>query len=85
MASLFDIPVIPHGHSLHAAMHLIASQSPAVCPLAEYLILKMRSYYHFEKNAPAPKAAHFALPEGPGFGIELDDAKVEARQLMHWS
>jgi len=85
VASLFDIPVIPHGHSLHAAMHLIASQSPAVCPLAEYLILKMRSYYHFEKNAPAPKAAHFALPEGPGFGIELDDAKIEARQSMHWS
>ena len=85
VASLFDIPVIPHGHSLHAAMHLIASQSPAVCPLAEYLILKMRSYYHFEKNAPAPKAAHFALPEAPGFGIELDDARIEARQLLHWS
>jgi L-alanine-DL-glutamate epimerase-like enolase superfamily enzyme len=85
VASLFDVPVIPHGHSLHAAMHLIASQSPAVCPLAEYLILKMRSYYHFEKNQPAPKGAHFALPESPGFGIELDDARIEARQLMHWS
>jgi L-rhamnonate dehydratase len=85
VASIFDVPVIPHGHSLHAAMHLIASQSPAVCPLAEYLILKMRSYYHFEKNGPAPKAAHFALPEGPGFGIELDDTRIEARQLMHWS
>ena len=85
VASLFDVPVIPHGHSLHAAMHLIASQSPAVCPLAEYLILKMREYYHFEKNAPAPKAAHFTLPEGPGFGIELDDAKIESRQQLHWS
>ena len=29
IASLFDVPVIPHGHSLHAALHLIASQSPA--------------------------------------------------------
>ena len=85
VASIFDVPVIPHGHSLHAAMHAIASQSPAVCPLAEYLILKMRSYYHFEKQAPAPKAAHFALPEGPGFGIEWDDSKIEARQLLHWS
>ena len=53
LASIFDVPVIPHGHSLHAALHLIASQSPAVCPLAEYLILKMRSYYHFEKHPPA--------------------------------
>ena len=56
LASLFDVPVIPHGHSLHAALHVIASQSPAVCPLAEYLILKMQSYYHFEKNPPALQA-----------------------------
>lgn len=85
LASIFDVPVIPHGHSLHAALHLIASQSPAVCPLAEYLILKMRSYYHFEKHPPVPKNAHFALPDAPGYGIELDDAKVESRQQMHWS
>ncbi len=85
LASVFDVPVIPHGHSLHAALHVIASQSPAVCPLAEYLILKMKSYYHFEKNPPAIKNAHFSLAEAPGYGIELDDAKVEARELMHWN
>ena len=84
-ASVFDVPVIPHGHSLHAALHVIASQSPAVCPLAEYLILKMQSYYHFEKKALAPKAAHFALPEGAGYGIELDEAKIESRELMKWA
>jgi L-rhamnonate dehydratase len=85
VASIFDVPVIPHGHSIHAALHLIASQSPAVCPLAEYLILKMRSYYHFEKNPPVLKEAHFALPENPGYGIELDDSKVESREQMHWT
>jgi L-rhamnonate dehydratase len=85
VASLFDVPVIPHGHSLHAALHLIASQSPAVCPLAEYLILKMQSYYHFEKNPPALTRAHFSLPESPGYGIELDAAKVESQEQMHWN
>jgi L-alanine-DL-glutamate epimerase-like enolase superfamily enzyme len=85
LASIFDVPVIPHGHSLHAALHVIASQSPAVCPLAEYLIVKMQSYYHFEKTPPAPKDAHFALPEGPGYGIELDESKVEARELLRWA
>ncbi|HEV2691214.1 MAG TPA: enolase C-terminal domain-like protein [Bryobacteraceae bacterium] len=85
LASIFDVPVIPHGHSLHAALHLIASQSPAVCPLAEYLIIKMKSYYHFEKNPPVLKNAHLLLPEGPGYGIELDDAKIESRELMHWT
>jgi L-rhamnonate dehydratase len=85
LASIFDVPVIPHGHSLHAALHLIASQSPAVCPLAEYLILKMRSYYHFEKNPPAIKDAHFALPDTPGYGIELDETRVESREVVHWA
>lgn len=84
IASLFDVPVIPHGHSIHAALHVIASQSPAVCPLAEYLVLKMQSYYHFEKNAPTIEKAHFALPDTPGFGIELDQAKVESQQLLKW-
>jgi L-rhamnonate dehydratase len=84
LASIFDLPVIPHGHSLHAALHVIGSQSPAVCPLAEYLVIKMRSYYHFEKNPLALKNAHIALPDSPGYGIEIDDAKVDSRELMHW-
>ncbi len=85
VASLFDVPVIPHGHSLHAALHLIASQSPAVCPLAEYLILKMQSYYHFESHPLELESAHFALPDRPGYGIELDESKIESRELMKWS
>ncbi len=84
VASLYDVPVIPHGHSIHAALHVIASQSPAVCPLAEYLILKMKSYYHFEKNPPAVQNAHIALPDSPGYGIEWDDARIEAREMLHW-
>jgi L-alanine-DL-glutamate epimerase-like enolase superfamily enzyme len=77
VASLHDAQVIPHGHSLHAALHFVASQSPMTCPLSEYLILKMSSYYHFEKHAPAPVRARIALPEGPGFHIELDPARIE--------
>lgn len=82
VASLHDAEVIPHGHSLHAALHVIASQSPMTCPLAEYLILKMQSYYHFEKNPPRPVKARIALPQGHGFGIELDTAKVEKQNLL---
>lgn len=85
LASIFDVPVIPHGHNLHAALHLIASQPPSTCPLAEYLILKMQSYYHFDKTPPAPVKAHFALSEAPGFGIELDDARIESRELLKWA
>ncbi|MEZ5403349.1 MAG: enolase C-terminal domain-like protein [Bryobacteraceae bacterium] len=77
IASAYDAQVIPHGHSLHTALHVVASQSPMTCPLVEYLILKMDSYHHFEKNELRPVNGMIELPERPGFGIELDPAKVE--------
>ncbi len=77
VASLHDARVIPHGHSVHAALHVVASQSPMTCPLVEYLVIKMGNYYHFEKDPPRPVRGKIALPERPGFGIELDPAKVE--------
>lgn len=82
VASLHDVPVIPHGHSIHAAAHVIASQSPMTFPLAEYLINKMKSYYHFEKNPPVPVRARLALPAGPGFGIEFDVSKIESQTVL---
>jgi L-alanine-DL-glutamate epimerase-like enolase superfamily enzyme len=82
IASLYDVPVIPHGHSIHSALHTVASQSPSTCPLVENLMLKMSSYHHFEKTPPALKGAFFVLPEAPGFGIELDPAKIEKQSLM---
>ncbi|CAN5771450.1 hypothetical protein BH10ACI4_BH10ACI4_22760 [soil metagenome] len=84
VASLHDVPVIPHGHCIHAAVHVIASQSPMTFPLGEYLINKMRHFYHFELKAPFPEQAHFALPTGPGFNIELDPAKIDTQKMLAW-
>lgn len=85
VASVFDVRVIPHGHALHAPLHVVASQSPMTCPLVEYLVTKMRDYYHFEKYPLQLVGARFALPERPGFGIELDPAKVEKQTLQQWT
>jgi L-rhamnonate dehydratase len=82
VASLHDVPVIPHGHSLRAAVHIIASQSPMTFPLGEYLINKMRHYYHFESNPLVPEKAHIALPTGPGFNVQLDPAKIESQTVL---
>jgi L-rhamnonate dehydratase len=82
IASLHDVRVIPHGHSLHAALHVILSQSPMTFPLAEFLVIKMRTYYHFETNPPMPVRAHFAVPTTPGFGITLDESKIESRTTL---
>ena len=85
VCSLHDVHLIPHGHSLHTALHVVASQSPMTCPLVEFLVLKMESYHHFEQHPPAPAGGRIALPAGPGFGIELDPAKVEKQTVVKWS
>jgi L-rhamnonate dehydratase len=86
LASVHDLQVAPHGHNIHAALHVVASQSPMTCPLVEYLILKMSgNYYHFDKNRPAPVNGVFPLDERPGFGMELDPALIENQTQMKWA
>jgi L-rhamnonate dehydratase len=85
VASLHDVHVIPHGHALHAALHVVASQPPMTCPLVEYLINKMSGFHHFEKQPPGLSGGMIELPGRPGFGIELDPAKVEKQTLVKWS
>ena len=85
IASVHGAHVIPHGHSIHAAMHVVASQSADICPLVEYLIGKMDgSYYHFEKNPPRPANGILTLPDRPGFGIELDSSKISKKEIITW-
>jgi L-alanine-DL-glutamate epimerase-like enolase superfamily enzyme len=84
LASVHGVNVIPHGHSLHAAMHVVASQPVEVCPLVEYLIRKMSSHYDLEKHHPRPVEGMLDLPERPGFGIELDESKVEDIRPVSW-
>jgi L-alanine-DL-glutamate epimerase-like enolase superfamily enzyme len=81
VCSLYDIPLIPHGHSLRAAVHTIFSQSPMTFPLGEYLAIKMEHYYHFEKNPMTVVNAHIALPTGPGFDVQLDPAKIDSQKI----
>lgn len=84
LASVHGVNVIPHGHSIHAAMHVVASQPEETCPLVEYLIRKMSTYYSLEKHEPHPVEGMLELPDRPGFGIELADAKIEDIRSVGW-
>ena len=77
--------MIPHGHNLHAAMHVVASQSPLTCPLVEYLIGKMSYYYMFEKNQLTPVDGKIKLPAKPGFGIEFNEDKIQEKKQVSWN
>jgi len=43
--------------------------------------------YYFEKYALIPAGGKIALPDRPGFGIELDPARVERQAVVtsSWS
>jgi L-alanine-DL-glutamate epimerase-like enolase superfamily enzyme len=51
----------------------------------EYMVNRLNSgqwKYYFEKHALLPSEGKIALPERPGFGIELDPARVERQTLL---
>ena len=70
----------------HAALHVVASQSPMTCPLVEYLFAKLDFYWHhFEKYPLRQQNARIVLPERSGFGIELDPSKIDKQRLVQWA
>ena len=64
---------------MHAAVHVIAAQSPAVCPMAEFLLRANVSKQHFRKHRIWPERGSVALPQEPGLGLAIDESKVEKR------
>jgi L-rhamnonate dehydratase len=84
IASTYDLPVIPHGHSTPASAHLIASQPANVCPILEYLIKWNEIHQFFLKTPLKPKNGVVTLPETPGLGMELDEAKISEQRELRW-
>jgi L-alanine-DL-glutamate epimerase-like enolase superfamily enzyme len=82
LASVHGVKLLPHCHNIHAALAVVASQSPTVCPFGEYLINYVPEKLHFIKDPPLTTNGFVQLPEKPGFGIELDPAKVEQQEVL---
>jgi len=82
LASVHGVKLLPHCHNVHAALAIVASQSPSLCPFGEYLINHVPEKLHFIRNPPLTDNGLITLPEKPGFGIELDPAKVEKQEVL---
>jgi L-rhamnonate dehydratase len=80
VCSAYDKPLCPHGHSLHAALHVAAASSPTVLPMVEFLVMHQRNKQRFMKGFLQPEGGAIKLPETPGLGIETDEAKVQRRR-----
>ncbi|MFN8499125.1 MAG: enolase C-terminal domain-like protein [Anaerolineae bacterium] len=82
IASTYDIPVIPHGHSTPASLHLIAAQPPNVCPWLEYLIKWNQIHQFFFKAPIQPVNGMVTLPDAPGMGVALDETKIQRQREL---
>ncbi|HXF64466.1 MAG TPA: enolase C-terminal domain-like protein, partial [Caldilineaceae bacterium] len=82
LASAFETPLVAHGHSLLAALHVAGAQSPATIPFVEYLVRHQPAKQNFHTRLYTPEAGQVALPDAPGLGLALDDAKIEQRTLL---
>jgi len=84
LASAFEVPVIAHGHSLLAALHVAGSQSPNTVPYVEYLIRSQEAKQFFHIPVYRPEGGQVRLPDLPGLGLVLDTAKIDSRQAVEF-
>jgi L-rhamnonate dehydratase len=82
LCSAHGVKLVPHCHNIHGALHIVASQSPALCPFGEYLINYVPEKLHFIKEAPLTTNGQVTLSDRPGFGIELDPDKIERQEVL---
>lgn len=82
LASAYDLPVIPHGHSTPASAHLIAAWPVTTCPLLEYLIKWNEIHQFFLRNPLKPQGGIVTVPSTPGMGMELDLDRSESRAYL---
>ncbi len=79
MASAADLIVIPHGHSTHAGLHFTLAQSPILTPYQEYLVKWNTLNQYFLAHSLIPENGFLHHPTQNGLGMDLDEARVEAR------
>ncbi len=80
LTSAFEIPVVAHGHSLLAALHVAAAQAPTTVPRVEFLIRGQETKQFFQNPIYRPENGDVALPDLPGLGIVVDESKIEYRE-----
>ena len=80
VCSTYGVPLCPHGHSLHAALHVAAAMPPNVLPQVEFLILHQPHKQRFMRGYLQPENGVLRPPETPGLGIELDQVKIDERR-----
>ncbi len=85
LAEAYEVKVVPHGHHILAAAHVVAAQPQSVCPMVEYLFhshLDRMQYFH--KTFLRPENGWLQLPLQQGLGLVLDEDKIAEKRELKW-
>ncbi len=82
IASVYDVQLIPHGHSVPANANFSFAQPVALVPMLEYLVKWNILHQWFLKHPVHPVNGVVSPPTQPGLGMELDEDKIEARHEL---
>ncbi len=78
LARRYDgVQLIPHGHHILAAAHIVASQPKTLCPMVEYGVWFTRDRQAFQKRTLMPERGRLAMPTEPGLGPGMDWDRLE--------
>ena len=80
LCSAYDIPIVPHGHSVPANVQLSAALSPVDVPYVEYLVKWNEILQFFFSNPVKPVDGWVTVPNGPGMSVELDESKIDSER-----
>ena len=76
MARAYGVKVVPHGHTITAAIHVIAAQPESLCPLVEVLPRHQRRMQWFHRDRIEPVRGAVTVPRTPGLCIECDSSAI---------
>jgi L-alanine-DL-glutamate epimerase-like enolase superfamily enzyme len=82
LCAAYGVPMIAHGHSLLAALHIACAQSATTVPMVEFLVRHQAEKQYFQKSTYVPQNGRLKLPALPGLGIVLDEDKIEVRKNL---
>ncbi len=80
LCSAYDIPIVPHGHSVPANVQLSAALPPTEVPYVEVLVKWNQILQFFYKEPVLPVNGSVTVPTGPGMGVEIDPAKIASER-----
>jgi L-alanine-DL-glutamate epimerase-like enolase superfamily enzyme len=71
------VRLVPHGHHILAAAHVVASQPETLCPMVEYGVWFTRDRQAFQTRTLMPERGRLAMPTELGLGPPMDWERLE--------